>query len=474
MMHKKLISLSIIVIVVVICMAGIDYSARLIPISLAAVDASPSLYVPSQVPASALSSVIVPVTFSANGNNISSVVFSIDYDQTWLTIDPTDANSDGTPDAVTLFYPAGFTGSCMLRPLETDGELDCVVFDISIPLNALPSGTLAQIQFQTGNPGVVIDAAVNFSTTSAPASFGNTEGQSVPGTTQNGSVRITPSTPTVTGTRTNTPTATRTATATSSRTPTITATLPRDKFFFFPLLRHEPSPTVTMTPTSSRTPTATVTPTRSLTPTQTSTRTTTLTPTQSLTPTHTRTPTITLTKTPIPCSNLIKNGGFENNGDWEFPVTQFTAGYSTEFARTGLRSARTGILNLSQNILSFSSTRQLITIPAGAASVKLSFYYYPMTGESPLLPLIFYPKHLTFTYAQNLYDTQYVVITDANNNYLDTIFANRSNSRTWTYHVIDLKSYAGRSIKVEFGTYNNGTDGVTSMHVDDVIVEYCP
>lgn len=454
-MRKTLVSLSVLILVLLFS-AGYLHSQNLF--GLAAADAAPSLSIPSLIPASSNSTVTVPVIFAANGNSIASVVFSLDYDQAWLSINPADGNGDGTPDVVTLFLPAGFSGGCTLNPADLAGELDCWVLDLSVPLNALPNGTLAQVQFQTGNPAVITDAFVNFSLNSPPTSFGNTEGQSVPGSTQNGSVRIIPATPTATLFLTSTATPTRTPT----RTPTPTAILPRDKFAFLPLIRNEPPPTATPTPTPTRTPTVTLTPTRTPTPTRTSTS------------TSTKTPTITPTKTPIPCSNLIKNGGFENVSDWEIPVTEYSAAYSTDVARSGNWSMRTGIVNPAHNKYSYSSARQLITIPFGATKARLNFYYYPISGESPLQALVFHPKHLLFTYAPNLYDTQYVVVTTANNIYLETIFSNRSNSRTWTYQIIDLLKYSGQSIKIEFGTFNNGTDGITAMYVDDVAVDYCP
>ena len=51
------------------------------------------------------STVTLPVTFTSHGEAISSVVFSLDYDEDWLSLDPADGNSDGMPDAVHFTLP---------------------------------------------------------------------------------------------------------------------------------------------------------------------------------------------------------------------------------------------------------------------------------------------------------------------------------------------------------------------------------
>jgi hypothetical protein len=114
---------------------------------------------------------------------------------------------------VTLNLPAGFNGSVMFNAGDADGELDFFVADTFPPLAWLPDGTLASVTLHTGVPPTSTEAAVNFSADPA-ASFGNTAGQSVPGTTDNGSVWIAAPTPT--------PVATATATVEPTAPATIT------------------------------------------------------------------------------------------------------------------------------------------------------------------------------------------------------------------------------------------------------------
>ena len=40
-------------------------------------------------------------------------------------------------------------------------------------------------------------------------------------------------------------------------------------------------------------------------------------------------------------------------------------------------------------------------------------------------------------------------------------------------HQFDLLGYAGQTIKLQFGVYNNGGGGVTGMYLDDASLELC-
>jgi hypothetical protein len=149
----------------------------------------PALDIPDQIPASPGGTVTVPVNYTANGNSISAVIFSVDYDENWLSFDPTDSDEDGIPDAITFNLPMAFQGSVTFDGADTDGELDFFIADLFPPLSSLTDRTLVYITFNVGSPSQSTEAAVNFSQDPA-ASFGNTLGQSVQGTTDNGSVYI--------------------------------------------------------------------------------------------------------------------------------------------------------------------------------------------------------------------------------------------------------------------------------------------
>jgi hypothetical protein len=83
----------------------------------------------------------------------------------------------------------------------------------------------------------------------------------------------------------------------------------------------------------------------------------------------------------VSCSEAIINGSFENNSGWELPPTEYTAGYSTSEAHTGGRSMRTGIVNSADNRYSYSSARQIVSIPSGTTSAYLTFWIKPFSGQ---------------------------------------------------------------------------------------------
>jgi hypothetical protein len=155
----------------------------------AQVGAVPALTIADQIPASAGSTVQVPISFAADGGEIAALTFVIDYDPTWLTFNPTDGDGDGLPDALSFSLPAEF-GASVPAVDSTSGTISIFVGDTTVPLTALPDGTIATLTFGVGNPSSATTAAVGFAT-SPPVSFGSTTGASVPGMADGGSVQIT-------------------------------------------------------------------------------------------------------------------------------------------------------------------------------------------------------------------------------------------------------------------------------------------
>jgi hypothetical protein len=378
------------------------------PSAAEAPNVGPQLWIATDIPASPNSIVDVPVHFSANGNNISSIIFSVDYEQSWLQFD------SSVPMSITMNLPSPFVGSCSPNVADVNAEINCFVSHPGPVPQPLTDRVLATIKLRTLNPPVNLSARAGFSSTK-PASFGSTAGQSVTGSTVDGSVYIDVGCPGCTS-----------------------------HFAYIPLVINNvywgPGPTPTPTPTP--------------------------------------------TPPPSGCQNLILNGDFESNTAWEFPITEWTAWYSTLYWLSPSRSARTGIDPATTNRYSYSSVRQLVTIPINAYKVKLRYNYYPISSE------LYYGKELDpeslpkFTRvgepfgSEPLYqDLMYIVATDQYGNYLGTIASWLSNSQTWIYGVCGLMGncgdYRGQTIMIEFGTYNDGWGGVSAMYVDDVELEVC-
>ncbi len=152
---------------------------------------APVLSIPTAIPGDFGIPVSVPVVFTGQGAAISTALFSVDYDQDCLDFDDTDADVDGTPDAITFQLPPAFIGTVTFDAGDSDGELDFAIIDFLPPLAALPDGTLVTVSFTPScEPmGASVLATVGFSDDPA-ASFGDTGGQSVAGSTVDGSVEI--------------------------------------------------------------------------------------------------------------------------------------------------------------------------------------------------------------------------------------------------------------------------------------------
>ena len=269
--------------------------------------ARPSLSILDHIAAAPGRPVTVAVTLDSDGAEISSVSFSLDYDDACLSFDPSDANSDGIPDSVNVTLSSEFDRTLIApAPEDADREIDVVLADLDFPFLAMPDGELLRIGLTVSSDEACWGSTVDVKFwPDSPATFFDTESMEVNGATQDGSIHVSipSSTPTPTFTPTHTPTATATATATFTPTPTPTFTpthTPTATATFTPT----PTPTPTFTPTHTPTATATATPTAiatatfTATPTATPTYTPTPTATPTFTPTHTPTPTATATPTP--------------------------------------------------------------------------------------------------------------------------------------------------------------------------------
>ena len=182
------------------------------------------------------------------------------------------------------------------------------------------------------------------------------------------------------------------------------------------------------------------------------------------------------------CSNIVVNGGFEVDAAWEIPITEYSAGYSIDKYYTGSRSMRTGIVYRPHNRYSYSDARQQVDIVKDAA-VTLSVRLWRMSDNpeaAEFLRLLAGWKGMNLaggTFPDNLEldpgDVQYILILDEYQNWIDTLLWQRKDVHQWAYMTFDLSYYAGEIIYLHFGTYNDGSGGVSSMHVDEVSLAVC-
>jgi PKD repeat protein len=183
--------------------------------------------------------------------------------------------------------------------------------------------------------------------------------------------------------------------------------------------------------------------------------------------------------TTLPCSSGIANGGFETDAAWEFLLTAYPAAYTTAITHTGSRAARTGIVTPAHNIESWSVVQQVVTIPAGVVSATLRFWVYPISGESPYTPTVAARPLLGMTQdavdaaMQLPEDMQYVIVLNEADQWIRYLLWRRGNEQRWIMYERDMSIHAGQTIKIQFGSVNDGFGGLTAMYVDDVSLELC-
>ena len=190
-----------------------------------------------------------------------------------------------------------------------------------------------------------------------------------------------------------------------------------------------PTSTATGTPTSTNTPTSTAT----------------VISTATATPTNLP----TATSTPPQGSNLVQNSGFEaSSNTWVYRGANHPRRSTTQ-AHSGSYSLKLGSNSGQQGD---STAYQLVTIPGGAKSANLTFYYWPASNDSS-------------TYAWQEAD-----IVNSSGTIIQQLFRNTTNDRSWIQMNFDLSSYAGQTIGIQFLDHENSNGGAyyNFMYVDDV------
>lgn len=202
----------------------------------------------------------------------------------------------------------------------------------------------------------------------------------------------------------------------------------------------------------------TLTPTPTLSPTATGTAT----PTPSTTPTAPPTATPTRTSTPTPggdqCTELLVNGGFEDQTGWVLTATTYPATYVTDPVFAGGYSLQTGIPPSGNNVLSYSTAYQWVDLPAQTQAITFSLQI--RRGSSA-------PSAAGERDLQYLWVTPYLGSTQV-------LFQERRVDPEWEPLTYDLTALAGRRVRLLLGVFNDGLQGRTVMVADQLSLRSCP
>ncbi|MFN8494187.1 MAG: hypothetical protein U0350_41695 [Caldilineaceae bacterium] len=156
----------------------------------------PNVSVPTRTQGIAADNTIhVPVQFASKGKSIAATGFALNYDTTCLRFDPTDANKDGIPDAITGLdkLPANFVAS--VNYTDTTKLSGVALYQPTSPVTAqLSDGTLFTATFTVQASCIPSDIAtkdvtVGFAASPKP-SFGDSAAQDVTGSATNGTLTL--------------------------------------------------------------------------------------------------------------------------------------------------------------------------------------------------------------------------------------------------------------------------------------------
>ena len=166
----------------------------------------------------------------------------------------------------------------------------------------------------------------------------------------------------------------------------------------------------------------------------------------------------TLTPTPAPptatvepsCVEVLRNGGFEQGGDWTIVNTAYPARWVDRPVHSGSHALQTGIAQPPPNVYSYSSAEQTVALPA-ADRIALTYRYRAQVDPG---------------------DYAYVYLRPAGGNW-QLLQISKQDQPAWVTVERNLDAYAGQTVTLRFGTLNDGRDGTSVMYVDDASIQAC-
>ncbi len=210
-------------------------------------------------------------------------------------------------------------------------------------------------------------------------------------------------------------------------------------------------------PLPTNTPTGTVTglPTLTATPTATSLTTLTPTPITTLTP-----PPLTQVPTADPsCVNILANSGFESWDGWHFGEDPVPPVYVSEPRVDGARAVLLGNPPGSASVVTFSSIRQLVTLPFTSGRLELRWWKLLRTEQAGA------PGQFT--------DRQDLILLSPGLQPIQILRRELRNDSIWVQDVVDLTAYRGQPLYIYFNAYNDSNNSRTWMYLDDVRLNVC-
>jgi photosystem II stability/assembly factor-like uncharacterized protein len=181
------------------------------------------------------------------------------------------------------------------------------------------------------------------------------------------------------------------------------------------------------------------------------------------------------TATPNPARELLSNLSFEYTGAWRIPDPPYDAAYSQEQHYAGYWSMRTGISAPNTNVRSYSDFSQDVTLPA-TGTVTLQFQRWAQAsvsipGNTPgnLAAQATEPATLDEFYTAleaAAGDLQYGLVIEQPSGKIHYLYRSLDDQKAWKAESFDLTGYLGKSVRLQFGTYNDGSGPAAAQYFD--------
>ena len=170
-----------------------------------------------------------------------------------------------------------------------------------------------------------------------------------------------------------------------------------------------------------------------------------------------------VTPTTASCANLLINGDFEADSGWLLGQTALPPQYTTAQKHGGARAIGLGSTPergaFTRN--SYSSIRQLVTLPAAASVVTLRWWHLYGTAEA------------ITTDPGTAGDRQEVLLLTADGRVLTMLQRVRRNDGVWQQEIVDLTAYRGQTVYLYLNVFINSNGAATWAYIDDVQLDTC-
>jgi photosystem II stability/assembly factor-like uncharacterized protein len=187
------------------------------------------------------------------------------------------------------------------------------------------------------------------------------------------------------------------------------------------------------------------------------------------------------TATPDPCQELLLNRSFEYDGVWRIPTTGYSALRSLDRHSHGYWSMRTGIVDAGENRRSYSDFSQDVVLP-DLPSLTLRVDRWPQAGAGAQaasveqLGAILAATTLDEFQAAleaSAADLQYAMVIAPPAGAIHFLYAGLDNDQQWVSEGFDLAAYRGQTVRLQFGTFNNGVGSLAAQFFDNMHVQAC-